>query len=768
MKNRKLNFCLMSLLIVIVLGLVFIITGENNLFASNIDYIIQHSVFPDYLRNLFYETGDLFPDFMPHLGAGQNIYNISYYGLYNPVILLSYLFPFVSMINYLIAVSILSVIVSAILLYKFFLKHNFSEISSFVGAVLFITASPILFHSHRHLMFINYMPFLIIGLYGVDNYIKNKSCGLLIFSLVMIVYSSFYFSIGAFVSLFVYLVYRYYDSNKFDLKVNILYFLKASVPFFVSILVGALVLIPTFEVILLGRDGSGSNVNLIDLFIPSNGLLYDSYSMGLSVFTLIALVYALFKFNFKDKMLSLFILFISFIPVFSFILNGFLYVDYKALIPFIPLGIFITVKFLEDVFKFKILKIIFCILIIVSSLVISVSVNKKDSFVDKENYVKNTESLEKINEFLKDYDDSYYKVNYLFNNEKFVNVSGGMYRSTLYSSTQNLDYKNFYYKTLENNNPYRNEFMISSSSSLLSQIYLGEKYIVSENTLSNNYKLVNTIDGLNIYENINVLSLGYVSNNYISENDYSNLEVHDKSINLLGNVISDKSSNVDLKYLEEVSYEIISTNNAEITEDNGCYNVLANSGNNIEISVDSDSYVFITFEVEPKNKDFSISVNDSVNKLTNKNWKYYNHNETFSYVTNANENLDFEFSKGNYLISDFKIYEIPDEYLISDVTDFNVDMNKTKGDYIYGDVNVLEDGMFVLNIPFDENFIIEVDGKKVDYGLVNESFIGFDIDKGNHNIKIEYKNNLKDISLYISLSTIISLVIIKIIKRRSS
>ncbi len=768
MKNRKLNFCLMSLLIVTQLGLVFIITGENNLFASNIDYIIQHSVFPDYLRDLFYETGDLFPDFMPHLGAGQNIYNISYYGLYNPVILLSYLFPFVNMINYLIIVLILSAIVSAILLYKFFLKHNFSEVSSFVGTVLFITASPILFHSHRHLMFINYMPFLIIGLYAIDNYIKNKRCGLLIFSLVMIIYSSFYFSVGAFATLFVYLIYRYYDNNKFNLKENIFYFLKASVPFFVSILIGALILIPTFEVILLGRDGSGSNVNIIDLFIPSNGLLYDSYSMGLSVFTLISLVYAIFKFKFKDKMLSLFILFISFIPVFSFILNGFLYIDYKSLIPFIPLGIFVTVKFLEDVFKFKILKIIFCIIITISSLFIAVSVNKQDSFVDKESYIKNSESLEKVYEFLKGYDDNYYKVNYLFNNEKLVNVSDGMYRSTIYSSTQNLNYKNFYYKTLENNNPYRNEFMISSNSNLLSQIYLGEKYIVTENILSDNYKFITNIDGLNIYENIYALSLGYVSNNYINFGDYNNLKVHNKSINLLGNVISNKSSNVELKYLEEVSYEIISTNNAEINEDNDGYNILANSGNNIEISVDSDSYVLITFEAQPKNKDFSINVNNISNKLTNKNWKYYNHNEVFSYVTNAKENLNFEFSNGNYLISDFKIYEITDEYLINDVTDFNVDMNKTKGDYIYGDVNVLEDGMFVLNIPFDENFNIEVDGEKINYEKVNESFIGFDIKEGYYEIKIEYKNNLKDISLLISVSTIISLVIIKIIKRRST
>ena len=33
-----------------------------------------------------------------------------------------------------------------------------------------VLASPVLFHTHRHIMFINYMPFLILALMGVDEY----------------------------------------------------------------------------------------------------------------------------------------------------------------------------------------------------------------------------------------------------------------------------------------------------------------------------------------------------------------------------------------------------------------------------------------------------------------------------------------------------------------------------------------------------------------------------------------------------------------------
>ena len=61
--------------------------------GSETDWLSQHIVFPEYFRQRFYETGNLFPDFAMEIGGGQNIYNFGYYGLYNPLYLLSYLLP---------------------------------------------------------------------------------------------------------------------------------------------------------------------------------------------------------------------------------------------------------------------------------------------------------------------------------------------------------------------------------------------------------------------------------------------------------------------------------------------------------------------------------------------------------------------------------------------------------------------------------------------------------------------------------------------------
>ncbi len=55
--------------------------------------------------------------FLCWLFTGQNIYNFAYYGLLSPLILPSYLLPFIKMEDYLMAVSIMGIAASVCLLY---------------------------------------------------------------------------------------------------------------------------------------------------------------------------------------------------------------------------------------------------------------------------------------------------------------------------------------------------------------------------------------------------------------------------------------------------------------------------------------------------------------------------------------------------------------------------------------------------------------------------------------------------------------------------
>ena len=76
MKKIDKNYYIIILFSLILMGITIPV---NHLFGSLVDWFPQHIMFPDYFRNLFYETGDFFPDFALALGAGQNIFHFSFY-----------------------------------------------------------------------------------------------------------------------------------------------------------------------------------------------------------------------------------------------------------------------------------------------------------------------------------------------------------------------------------------------------------------------------------------------------------------------------------------------------------------------------------------------------------------------------------------------------------------------------------------------------------------------------------------------------------------
>lgn len=67
-KLYKRDFLSLAALTLLVLGLVLIITGDGNIFASTTDWAYQHSAFIEYFRQLFYKNGELLPSFAANIG----------------------------------------------------------------------------------------------------------------------------------------------------------------------------------------------------------------------------------------------------------------------------------------------------------------------------------------------------------------------------------------------------------------------------------------------------------------------------------------------------------------------------------------------------------------------------------------------------------------------------------------------------------------------------------------------------------------------------
>ena len=227
-KNRQqwkqlLPYILLALLSV---GACWFFAGRYGIFGAKVDWISQHSVIPELFRQQFYDTGNFFPDFTLQAGGGQNIYNFAYYGLYSPAILLSYLFPLVSMSAYIMAVSVGSLALSVMLLHYWLSRRGFNRKICFGVSLLFLLAGPMIVQSYSQIMFVNYMPWLLLSFLGADRYLDFvkiireeaklhpvregvRAHTILIIGVWGMILTSFYFSIGGMLALAVYGLCRY-------------------------------------------------------------------------------------------------------------------------------------------------------------------------------------------------------------------------------------------------------------------------------------------------------------------------------------------------------------------------------------------------------------------------------------------------------------------------------------------------------------------------------------------------------------------------------
>ena len=152
--------------------------GRHGIFGAKVDWLSQHSVLPDYFRQQFYATGKIFPEFASNLGGGQNIYHFAYYGLYSPLILPSYLLPFVKMSDYIMAVSITGLTASVLLFYYWLKSRKTGTGVAFIISLMFLLAGPMIGQYSCQIMFVDYMPFLCLALIGVDRYFEQEKSGL--------------------------------------------------------------------------------------------------------------------------------------------------------------------------------------------------------------------------------------------------------------------------------------------------------------------------------------------------------------------------------------------------------------------------------------------------------------------------------------------------------------------------------------------------------------------------------------------------------------
>ena len=787
----------------ILTGIVFVIymilTHFTNVFGSDTDWINQHTIIPDYFRQLFYKTGNLIPSFSFNYGGGQNIFNLSYYGFLSPIILPSYLLPFVSMKTYMTVVDFIIVVSSGILFYKWILSNKYNRNISLVTSIIFVLSESLIFQMHRHVMFVNYMPFLLMGLMGVDKLFNDNKKSLLIISIFLMIMTSYYYSVGGIVVIGIYYLYRYFsDDSKQGIKLFAKDLGKFILYILIPVLMAGVLLIPTMYTLLSGRGSSESAIKLTSLLVPNfnfHKIFCGNYTIGLSMLGFISLLYLFYSKKKNNVILGILLSIVFFIPIFMYILNGGLYLRAKCFIPFAPLIGYLIALFINDIINNKIdikkfiiyilfvcillyyfnqkqycyLYLIFICLILIlynkfkykniiyislclGAFGICLYTNFTEDYVSKNMYneIFNEDIENSINNVILN-DNDYYRSNSLMNPTKTVNkmYNDRYYTTNIYSSTYNYDYLYFVRDIFKNNRLEYNYFMIPSSDNILFDTYMGVKYLYSDYDPGLGYESI----GNNMYVNDDVFPMLYASNNILNEKDFDSYEYPNYLELLLNNVITNSSSNNSImnNNTEKVSleYDVISNDGVDVTKNDDGYVLKVKDKGTINIKLKNkleNKLLFINLYGLKENScrydNIVMSINNMDNLLTCRGWTYANKNYTFRYLISDKviQDIDIKLTKGTYNIKNIETYVLDYDNVtgIKDRFDkFNI--TNFDNDTIEGNINVTNDNSyFVTSIPYDKGFTIKVDNKVISYEKVDKAFVGFPITKGKHDISIVY------------------------------
>lgn len=793
-KTEKIKIPL--LLFGMCLAVCWIFVLQYGILGSDLDWVNQHSVLPDYFRQRFYDTGQLFPDITWNLGAGQNIYNFSYYGLFNPIIWISYLLPFVPMSLYIQITSILSYGASVVIFYCW-LKKKCDDRITLACTFLFLLAAPLVYHSYNQLMFVNYMPFLCAAFLGVDKYVEEKKKALLLCSVCGMILTSFFFSIGGLLALGI------YGASKFTEK-GIKEFLKNSVSLagvlLHSVLLCGILLIPT-AFVLFGRGGSGSHAEMaVSLFtVQPMRFLYTPHGVGMSALALIALFDDMIcRRKWQEKFLSVSLFLIFTIPFVGYVLNGGLYDKGKVFIPFLPLMCMEVAKYIDrikkrestfrDILPYLITAIfliagktfwalldcgvmlvcflirkrfsVFPLAVWVSCVILFCSgwaINKgSNHIIPKEDYEKilDRDTKAEIKEIL-DEDTGWYRMEEQQGGKQELQDANRIQDSrqkitSMYSSAYNKAYYGFRREAFDLNEHFRNNMMQAVSDNPLFLSFMGVKYVIGNHPLAG-YELLEEGENGNLYMNSHIAPIGYVTNEVVSEKNYQTLDFPVNQSSLLWKAVAESAEgDADFPAMNTYPLEIPEINEEEnqIKKTSSGWSFSLSKEKKISIPMKdvpvTEDLLSVRFQVKnKKDKDMYIRLCGQTNRLTAKSHEYANHNESFAYTVTFNQEkktADFVFGSGEYEISNLEAFtgnlsELSNEKLY----ETPLKLEKIEGDTLVCSVDNKEAGYLITSIPYDEGFEIRLNGEKISMEKVNTAFLGAKVSKGRYTVEISYQ-----------------------------
>lgn len=674
-------------------------------------------------------------------------------------------------------------------------------------------------------MWLDGMIFLPLIILGLEKIIKENKSLLYIITLSISIFSNYYIGYMICIFTFIYFQFYYLLNYKFNIKDFLIKFKNYILYSIISIGIISIVVIPIYfslSSISATKDTFPSifetEFNIINFILNnfslskptaliSENIPLPNTSSSLLIFILIPLFFINKNINKKEKILYALLLLTLFLCMhntfINFIWHGFhfpndlpyrqsfiyifitIIIAYKSLINIkyintkkllITLTVFILLIILSKIIKFDNLQnkvlIINTILLIIyfTILIINIKNKKYTQFAlitivaietciscvynikpdhngkDLDNSIKNYQYIKNIlpqeNEFYR-----IEKINRDTYNDPALN---NYYCISVFSSMTYEDISKLQRK-LGNGSNNINSYYYNLQTPIYNSMF-NIKYLVGKFNYNKSFYKENKNEGIKEYKY--PLSIAYKVNNNIknwdtsSNNPFTVQESFIKESTGFDNMFN--KLNINFK---DIVPEI--TNNGYFINSRICSINLENDRN-------GDVYLYID-----SNNLSSILVNgESYFIATNE--PYIINLGYFSKYDDINVTMYFSYGDTSY--NEFNIYaysfnENNFKKAYNSLNDEILNISSFKENHIKGYINLKEGGVIFTSIPYDNSWKIKVDNKYIDFYKIGESYIGFNLNEGYHNIEFIYKTKGLKTGAIISTISLISTIYLYIKKK---
>lgn len=331
-----------------------------------------------------------------------------------------------------------------------------------------------------------------------------------------------------------------------------------------------------------------------------------------------------------------------------------------------------------------------------------------------------------------------------------------------------------YFKEMGNNDQQNFAYTALDDRAILNTLagvrYYSLRFYTDEEVRFVPYRFIHQHDRYNfaVFENMNPLSLGYAYYNVIPKKDYQEMTAVERQEALLYGIVLDKDDTsypeAEISYsFRDVPFEI--SGEGDVVLEEGKWTAQAGSAIHIKFKglENCETYLWLDELYVDSPCDYPLMNIQAIaqdNVITTKSiWYKTEKNQFYSdwhdyllnmgYAEQSKDEIVIRFTEnGTYTFDDLRIYcqplvnyENQVRILSQDMLE-NIELHKNPISYatnkVTGTIDMEDDGIMCLTIPYSKGWRAYVDGKKTELTKANTMFMALKLDKGSHDIRLEH------------------------------